>query len=120
MSEVLFVNACVRPESRTLELAQHLIEKINGNHHRVDLYDVKLSPLDAKGMERRHKAAEKGDFSSEEFNLAKQFASADVIASAEIGLFLKSIIFLFIGFLFLIIVRIAVALAIPFFTVLLL
>ena len=82
MSEVLFVNACVRPESRTLELAQHLLSKIEGNHQRVDLYDVKLSPLDAKGMELRHEAAEAGDFSSEEFDFAKQFASADVIVIA--------------------------------------
>ena len=82
MSEVLFVNACVRPESRTLELAQHLIKKIKGNYKRVDLYDANLSPLDAKGMEGRHKAAENGDFSAEEFNLAKQFAAADTIIIA--------------------------------------
>lgn len=82
MSAVLFINACVRPMSRTLDLAQHLVEKINGNTQRVDLYNVKLSPLDTKGMERRLKAAESGDFSDDEFNLAKQFASADVIVIA--------------------------------------
>ena len=82
MSEVLFINACVRPESRTLELAQHLIAKMDVIPQRVDLYDTNLLPLDTKGMERRHNAAEKGDFSSEEFNLAKQFAAADVIVIA--------------------------------------
>lgn len=82
MLEVLFINACVRKESRTLDLAQHLVKKINGNIQKVDLYDVKPSPLDIKGMEKRLKASESGDFSDDEFNLAKQFASADVIVIA--------------------------------------
>ena len=29
MEDVLFINACARPESRTLDLAQSLLEKIN-------------------------------------------------------------------------------------------
>lgn len=45
MSEILFINACVRPESRTMDLAQHLIEKMNGNLQRVDLYDAKIHLL---------------------------------------------------------------------------
>ena len=53
MLEVLFINACVRKESRTLDLAQHLVKKINGNIQKVDLYDVKPSPLDIKGMEKK-------------------------------------------------------------------
>lgn len=82
MSEVLFINACVRPESRTLDLAQHLVGKIKGNLQRVDLYDINILPLDIKGIEKRQKAAETGDFSDEEFNLAKQFVNADVIVIA--------------------------------------
>ena len=82
MSEVLFINACTRQKSRTLELAQYLLEKIKGNLQRIDLYDMKLLPLDESGVERREKAAESGDFSDEEFNLAKQFVSADIIVIA--------------------------------------
>ena len=82
MSEVLFINACTRQKSRTLDLALHLLGKFKGNLQRVDLYDMKLLPLDEKGVERRQKAAEREDFSDEEFNLAKQFAGADVIVIA--------------------------------------
>lgn len=82
MSEVLFINACARQESRTLDLAEHLLGKIKGNLHRVDLYGINLLPLDEKGLKKRQKATDAGDFSDEGFNLARQFAGADVIVIA--------------------------------------
>lgn len=82
MSDVLFINVCVRKGSRTLRLAQYLLEKIKGNIQTVALYDIELLPLDEKGMERRQIATDTGDFSDEKFNLAKQFASADEVVIA--------------------------------------
>ena len=32
MEKILFVNACVRPESRTYVLAQHVLDKLDGDH----------------------------------------------------------------------------------------
>lgn len=82
MKECLFINACVRPQSRTLELAQTLLEKTEDEIKRLDLYDMQLSPLDAQGIVFREQAAKENDFSNEAFDLAKQFAKADMIVIA--------------------------------------
>ena len=82
MKNILFVNACVRPESRTLKLAQTQLEKIEGDIQRLDIYDAKLKPLDAQGITFREQASKKQDFSDEVFDLAKQFAKADTIVIA--------------------------------------
>ena len=37
MSNILFVNACVRPQSRTLKLAKHVLSKLNGDVQEVNL-----------------------------------------------------------------------------------
>ena len=82
MDKILFINACVRPNSRTLELAKHLLTKLSGSVEQVNLYDEKLSPLTLQEMEVREKSAKNKDFSNEIFNLPKQFAGADVIVIA--------------------------------------
>ena len=82
MEKILFVNACVRPNSRTLDLAKHVIERLSGNVEEVNLYDQELLPLALKEMELRDKSAKNKDFSSEIFSLPKQFAKADVIVIA--------------------------------------
>ena len=82
MKEILFINACVRPQSRTLELAKSLLEKTEGEIQRLDLYDTQLKPLDAQGIAFREQASKEQDFSNEVFDLAKQFANADTIVIA--------------------------------------
>ena len=82
MDKILFINACVRPSSRTLEIAKHALEKLNGEIEEIKLYEKELLPLDLAGMQIRHEAAERKDFSNSIFDLAKQFASADTIVIA--------------------------------------
>ena len=82
MEKVLFINACVRPNSRTLELANHVLQKLSCLVEEVKLYEKKLLPLDLKGMQIRHDAASRKDFSNSVFDLAKQFASAKTIVIA--------------------------------------
>ena len=82
MAEILFVNACVRPHSRTLELAKRVLEQLSGEVEEVKLYNEKLSPLDLAEMEIRGKAARTKDFSGEVFALARQFARAETIVIA--------------------------------------
>ena len=82
MDKILFVNACVRPNSRTLELAKHVLKKLSGDIEEVKLYEKELLPLDLKGMQIRHEAADNKDFSNSIFDLAKQFASAQTIVIA--------------------------------------
>ena len=82
MAEILFVNACVRPNSRTLELASHVLGKLSGEVAELKLYEEKLAPLDLAEMEIRDKAAKTKDFSAGVFALARQFACAETIVLA--------------------------------------
>ena len=82
MKKILFINACVRPNSRTSELADCVLENLCGTAEEIKLYEMELSPLTLKGMELRGKAAEVKDFSDGIFDLPKQFAQADVIVIA--------------------------------------
>lgn len=82
MNKILFINACVRPDSRTLELAKCVLDALNGDIEEINLYKTALFPLDANGIELRAKASDTGDFSNSAFNLAKQFAQADEIVIA--------------------------------------
>ena len=82
MAEILFINACVRPNSRTLELAKHVLSKLSGSIEEVKLYDEQLSPLTLTELTIRDRASKENDYSSELFKLAKQFASTDTIVIA--------------------------------------
>lgn len=82
MDKVLFLNACIRPGSRTLSLAETLLQKITGHVEQVKLDELSLSNLDREGMEIREQAARNHDFSSPMFASAKQFADADIIVIA--------------------------------------
>ena len=82
MDRILFINAGVRPSSRTLELAQALLDKLDGNIEEVNLSRTPMTALDLAGMERRGDAAQRQDFSHPDFDLARQFAAADQIVIA--------------------------------------
>ena len=76
--KILFINACARPKSRTAELSRHLLNRLDGEITEVNLYKEGLLPLCNKGIEKRAMH----DISGEEFEYAKQFASADTIVIA--------------------------------------
>lgn len=82
MEKILFVNGCIRPNSRTLQLAKHVLDNLLGAKEEVILSKENLSPLTLEEMELRDKSAKSKDFSNENFNLAKQFAGADTIVVA--------------------------------------
>lgn len=82
MNKILFINACVRPASRTLELAKCALDKLYGEIEEINLYETPLFPLDANGILAREEASDKNDFSDISFKLAKQFAEADEIVIA--------------------------------------
>lgn len=82
MDNILWINACFRPGSRTLELAQTLLAKLDGNVQELRLQELSLPPLDLTGMQKRNQAATANDFSDPIFDAAKQFAAADVIVIA--------------------------------------
>ncbi len=75
---ILYVNACVRSESRTDRIARALLEKL-GEYEEVKLTDMGLEPLNEERLNRRTKLLSEGSFDDSMFDLAKQFASADTI-----------------------------------------
>ena len=81
-NKILFVNSCARHNSRTNELAQHLLNCLKGKITHIDLYKTNLLPIDSEELEKRSKNIKNGNFSCLEFEQAKQFADADIIVIA--------------------------------------
>jgi len=75
---ILYINACVRLESRTDRIARALLEKL-GEYEEVNLSKIELKPLDEETLKRRNEYISANDYSDKMFDLAKQFASADII-----------------------------------------
>jgi len=79
---LLFINACVRPGSRTLELAQHLISQLPGPVETIDLYREDLPELDLAALNHRDSCGKSGSYDDPIFRYARQFAAADTIVVA--------------------------------------
>ena len=77
--KTLFVNACVRPESRTKMLAYYALEKIGGDIEEVNLEKENIQPLNYETMLQRDKIIKNPDGSEYMLKYAKQFAEADTI-----------------------------------------
>lgn len=80
--KTLFVNACVRPQSRTMELAQHTLEKIGGEITEINLEKENIQPLDLLKLNQREALMDEKNYSSKLLKYAKQFAEADNIVIA--------------------------------------
>ena len=80
--KTLFINATAREDSRTLMLADAVLENISGEIKEINLYDLKLKPFDWEMVQRRMKLIKENKFDDEIFMLAKDFASADKIVIA--------------------------------------
>lgn len=82
MEKILFVNACVRPGSRTRELAELAISRMSGDVEVLNLETAQIAPLTGETLEERTAALAQGDSSSPLLRYAKQFAAADIIVIA--------------------------------------
>ena len=76
--KILFLNACVRPKSRTEELSRHLLDRLDGEITEVNLYQEVFSPLCHQDIEKRGMH----NLFGEEFEYARQFSKADIIVIA--------------------------------------
>ncbi len=76
--KVLYINSCVREESRTDRLARRLLQKY-GTYQEINLNNEKPEPLQRESLERRTRLINEEEYSSEIFRYARQFAEADVI-----------------------------------------
>ena len=79
---ILYVNACVRKDSRTKRLADRLLEKLNDTVEEVKLSEISFPTVDQDFLVHRDELIASGDFDDPLFALARQFAAADVIVVA--------------------------------------
>jgi len=79
---ILFVNACVRPSSRTYQLTNYILNKMKDNIEEINLENEKIQPLDWITLQNRDIYINTGDYSSPIFKYAKQFAKANIIVIA--------------------------------------
>lgn len=73
---ILYINGCVRDNSRTDFLAKAFLRKTGEAYTEVYLPEENLLPLDKGRLNRRTELIDKGDYSDPMFKYAKQFAAA--------------------------------------------
>lgn len=79
---ILYVNACVRKESRTRSLAEKLLLKLNAPFEEIRLEDITFAKTDEKYLNMRDRLISEGKYSDPAFKLARQFAEAETIVIA--------------------------------------
>lgn len=82
MEKILFVNSCVREESRTLRLANKVLDCLDGDITRLDISEADIKPLDRQSLLLRTELTDKGDFTHEMFCHAHEFAGSDTVVIA--------------------------------------
>ena len=79
---ILFVNACVRRESRTKSLADKLLLKLNEPFEEVRLWEIDFPIVNEDFLNKRDELFANGKVQEPVFNLARQFAGAETIVVA--------------------------------------
>ena len=82
MEQILFINACPREGSRTLELTRHLLKKLDGSVEELTIFEENLLPLNGKTLALRDKMIAAQNYDHPIFKYARQFAKADTIVLA--------------------------------------
>ena len=79
---ILFINACVRGESRTKKLAEKLLEKLNRPVEEVRLEEINFPIVEEDFLNMRDRLISEGSLDSPVFDLARQFSDAETIVIA--------------------------------------
>ena len=79
---ILFIDCCVRNDSRTKRLAEAFLKLLDGDVERVRLEDVSFPVVDEAFLTRRDMLKANGSYDDPIFDLGRQFASADTIVIA--------------------------------------
>ena len=82
MDKILYINACIRPESRTRILANHLLSKLNGQVEEVNLEAEAIPALNTARLKYRQDLLAAEKFDDPMLRYARQFREADVIVIA--------------------------------------
>ena len=79
---ILYIDACVRKNSRTKKLAEELLNKLSGDLTHIQLENIKFEVTNEDYLKKRDDLIAKGSFDDDMFLLARQFAEADTIVIA--------------------------------------
>lgn len=82
MEKILFVNACIREESRTLILAKHLLSKLDGQVEEVNLEKEAIPALNGDRLKYRQELLSAEKYDDPMLRYARQFREADIIVIA--------------------------------------
>ena len=82
MEKVLFVNACVRENSRTLVIAKEVLKQYDSEIKEIFLNGSNTKPLTRTLLEKRDNLIANGQFDDDMFKNAREFAEADRIVIA--------------------------------------
>ena len=76
---ILYVNCCVRGDSRTNRLARAVLEKMGGKYTELYLPNEELKPLSREELDKRTSYLAAGNFNAQMFYYAHQFSNAEKI-----------------------------------------
>ena len=79
---ILFINACVRKDSRTLVLVKNVMKDMSGEIVELNLNSENIEPLNTELLEKRDSLLKDGRLDDDMFRYARQFADADEIVIA--------------------------------------
>ena len=82
MEKILFINACIRSESRTLELAKYLLSFLKGEVEEVNLEQENIQPLNSQSLQYRQELLANERFDDPMLRDGCQFKQADTIVIA--------------------------------------
>ena len=79
---ILYINACVRKESRTRKLAEKLLLKLDEPFEEICLEDVAFPVVNEDFLSKRDRLISQGEYQDPLFELARQFSNAAAIVIA--------------------------------------
>ena len=80
--KILYINACVRKNSRTRRLADELVSRMDGEVEEVRLEDISFGVSDERFISERDRLLSSGAYDHPMFSLARAFAAADLVVIA--------------------------------------
>ena len=79
---ILYVNGCVRKESRTKRLAEKLLSKLGKPYEELDLEEINFPIVNEEYLSKRDRLVSVGEFQNQIFDLARRFAEVETIVIA--------------------------------------
>lgn len=79
---ILYVNACVRKESRTKRLAEQLLEKLGQPYEEIRLEKIAFPTVNEEYLSKRDRLRSEGAYHDPMYALARQFSEAETIVIA--------------------------------------